>query len=251
MAGYERMMMARIQELEKKVVTAKRYCETEEEAHRNNVDFSTDQGYVYYSKQLELVPKRREEAIALVQRKKDTFTSQKETAISKLKADVEQFRRKMEQKETEIAILESHIESNNNIFHKDLHDIQSKYESQVTEYIEKTKDIKDSLSCPTGKTYLKNKELIGILEKEIATARNSLDDIMEQQLAKKRADAIAQSKREIAEAERKEKEERLEAIRILSQEKVAIQERKEARWKLLREERELEFAEELNSVLGK
>jgi len=251
MAGYERMMMAKIQELEKKVQTARRYCETEEETHRNNVDFSTDNGYIYYSKQLTLIPERREASIALVQRKKDTFTSQKETAISKLRADAELFKRKMEQKENEIAILEALIENNNNLVQKELQEIESKYESQVGEYIQKVTDIKDSLSYPSGRMYLKNKELIGILEKEIATARSSLDDKMNEEMARKRANAIAENKRQQEEADRKEQEERMEALRILSQERIAIQEKKEARWKLLREERELELAEELNSVLGK
>jgi hypothetical protein len=248
MAGYERMMMAKIQELEKKVITAKRYCETEEEAHRNNVDFSTDNGYIYYNKQLQLIPERREASLALVNRKKDTFTAQKETAISKLKADVELFKRKMEQKESEIAMLEALIENNNNLVQKELQEIHSKYESQVGEYIQKAKDIKDALSYPTGRMYLKNRELIGILEREIATTRNGMDEIMNQERLRKRADAIAQSNRELAEAERKEKEERLEALRILSQERIAIQEKKEARWKLLRQERELENLEELEKL---
>lgn len=251
MAGYERMMMAKIDALEKKIITAKRYCETEEETHRNNVDFSVDNGYMYYTKQLQLIPERKEASIALVQRKKDTFTSQKESSISKLRADAEMLRRKMEQKETEIEILQALIENNNNIVEKELQDINSKYESQYGEYIQKTKDIKDALSYPTGKMYLKNRELVGILEKEIAEARRSLDEIMNQEMARKRANAIAEIKREQEEADRKEREDRLEALRIQSQERIAIQEKKEARWKLLREERELELAEELNSVLGK
>jgi hypothetical protein len=74
---------------------------------------------------------------------------------------------------------------------------------------------------------------------------------MNQEMARKRAAAIAANKREQEEADRKEREERLEALRILSQERIAIQEKKEARWKLQREERELELAEELNLVLGK
>jgi hypothetical protein len=258
MNGYERMMMAKIEALEKKVLTAKRYCETEEEAHRNNVDFNNDHGFIYYSKQLHLIPERREASLASIQRKKDTFTAQKESAISKLRADAELLRRKMEQKETEIGILEALIENNNSITQKETEDTLSKYDSQVTEYIQKTKDIKESLSYPTGKMYLKNRELIGILEKEIAEARRGMDEILEQDRIRKRASMQAEMKREIAEAERRAEEERLQALRIKAQERIAIEEKKQARRDALRKEREQEVLEELenlektqNSVLGK
>lgn len=255
MAGYERMMMAKIEALEKKVLTARRYCETEEEAHRNNVDYNNDHGFQYYCKQLDKIPERREASLASIQRKKDTFISQKESAISKLRADAELLRKKMEQKETEIGILETLIENNNSISQKEIEETLSKYDSQVTEYIQKTNDIKESLSYPTGKMYLKNRELIIILEKEIAEAKRGMDEILEQDRARKRASALAEMKRQQEEADRKERDERLEALRIMSQEKIALQERKEARWKLLREEREQEVLEELeekqNSVLEK
>jgi hypothetical protein len=249
------MMMAKIEALEKKVLTARRYCETEEEAHRNNVDYNNDHGFQYYCKQLHLIPERREASLASIQRKKDTFTAQKESAISKLKADAELLRRKMEQKETEIGILEALIENNNSISQKEVEEALSKYDSQVTEYIQKTKDIKESLSYPTGKMYLKNRELIIILEKEIAEAKRGMDEILEQDRLRKRASALAEIKRQQDEADRKEREDRLDALRIKSQEKIAIEERKKARWDALRKEREEEVLEELqnlqNSVLEK
>jgi hypothetical protein len=161
----------------------------------------------------------------------------------------------MEQKENEVRILEAQIQGNNNIVDKEIRDLQDKYDAQSKEYIGKTNDIKDSLSCPNGKVYLKNKELIKILENEITEKREGMMEILDQERIRKRASALAEIKREKEEADRKEREERLEALRIMSQERIALQEKKEARWKLLREEREEEVLEELektqNLNLGK
>lgn len=249
------MMMEKLAGLEKKLEIARRYCETEEEAHRNNVDFSSNTGFQYYSKQLEMIPERREKSIEAVQRKKDTFTGQKESAISRIRAEIDTLARRMEQKENEVRILEAQIQGNNNIVDKEIRDLQDKYDAQSKEYIGKTNDIKDSLSCPNGKVYLKNKELIKILENEITEKREGMMEILDQERIRKRASALAEIKREKEEADRKEREERLEALRIMSQERIALQEKKEARWKLLREEREEEVLEELektqNLNLGK
>jgi len=230
MAGFERLMMDKIDALEKKRQTAIRYCETEEETHRNNVDFRADNGFRYYSAEIQKIPDRKEREIAAIERKRDTLISSKQTAIEKL--------------QTEINIC------NERATHE-IDAINSKYNSQTEEYIAKTNSIQESLSHPTGKVYLRNKELIGILDGEIATTRRAMDEILDQERARKRADAIAQMNRELREAAQRESEERLEALRIKKQENAAKLEEKKARWKLLDEERRLQYAEELNSVLGK
>jgi hypothetical protein len=234
MSGYERAMMDKIEALERKVTTARRYCETEEEAHRNNVDFRSDKGFQYYTAEIQKIPDRKDREVTAVERKRDTFVASKQTIIDKLQMEINICN---ERTTTEIEA------------------INTKYNSQVEEYIAKTNSIQESLSQPTGKVYLRNKETIGILEKEIAEARRGMDEILEQERARKRASALAEMKREMAEAERKEQEERLEALRIKTRERLALEARKEARWKLLREERELEVLQELeekqNSVLGK
>ena len=234
MAGYERAMMDKIEALEKKVATARRYCETEEEAHRNNVDFRADNGFRYYTAEIQKIPERKEREILALERKRDTYIAVKQTAIDKLQIEI------------------------NICNDKTAHDIESvktKYDSQTEEYIAKTNSIQENLSHPTGKVYLRNKELIGVVENEIAELKRGMDEILDQERARKKASALAQIKRELEEAERKEREERLEALRIKTQERIALEAKKEARWKLLREERELEVLQELeekqNSVLGK
>lgn len=227
MAGYERLMMDKIDALEKKRQTAIRYCETEEEAHRNNVDFRADKGFQYYTTEMQKVPERKERDIAAIERKRDTFVSAKQSMIEKLQSEINICNERAAQ---------------------DIDTLNAKYSSQVEEYIAKTNSIQESLSRPTGKVYLRNKELIGILDNEIATSRRAMDEILDQERARKRASALAEMKREQDEADRKEREERLEALRIQSQERIALQQRKEARWKLLREERELEVLEELKNL---
>lgn len=235
--GYERMMMDKIEGLERKIATARRYCETEEETHRNNVDFRSDKGFQYYTAEIQKIPDRKDREILAVERKRDTFVASKQSMIDKL--------------QTEINICNERATN-------EIETISAKYNTQVEEYIGKTNSIQESLSQPTGKVYLRNKEVIGILENEIAEARRGMDEILDQERARKRASAQAEMKREIAEAERRAEEERLQALRIKAQEKIALQERKDARWKLLREEREQEVLEELknlektqNLVLGK
>jgi hypothetical protein len=234
MNGFERMMMDKIEGLERKIVTARRYCETEEEAHRNNVDFRADKGFQYYTAEIQKIPERKDREVIAVERKRDTFIASKQSMIDKLQMEINICN---ERTTTEIET------------------INTKYNSQIEEYIAKTNSIQESLSQPTGKVYLRNKETIGILEKEIAEARRGMDEILEQERARKRASALAEIKREMAEAERRAEQERLEVLRIQSQERIALQAKKEARWKLLREERELEVLQELeekqNSVLGK
>jgi hypothetical protein len=253
MSGFERAMMDKIEMLERKRKTAIRYCETEEETHRNNVDFRTDKGFQYYTAEMGKIPERREASLVAAQRKNDFFKLQKESTLSRLRADAETLKRKLEQKEAEIEVQQALIESISNIAQKELNDIESKYELQIAEYIEKTNNIKESLSYPSGKMYLKNKELIGILEKEISAARNGMMEIMDQELARKRAAAIAERKREQDEADRKERDERFEALRILRDTKEAELEKKKAKWKLQREERDYlnSLEEDLNSELEK
>jgi hypothetical protein len=228
-------MMDKIAGLERKLKTAMRYCETEEETHRNNVDFTTDKGYMYYSKEMTLIPDRKGAAITSAERKKDMYKSQKDSAIAKLKTEVEMLRRKIEQKENEIGILEALIENNNNIVEKELRDIESKYDLQVEEYVLKQNTIRESLSYPTGKTYLRNKELVGILQDEIAKTRREWTDIMEKELERTRANAIAQMERDKAEADRKDREERQQAMILKYAADTAKQQAKAARWKLLDE----------------
>jgi hypothetical protein len=237
MNGYERMMMDKIEALERKVVTARRYCETEEETHRNNVDFRSDKGFQYYTAEIQKIPDRKDREIIAVERKRDTFIASKQTMIDKL--------------QTEINICNERATS-------EIEMISAKYNSQVEEYIGKTNSIQESLSQPTGKVYLRNKETIGILEKEIAEARRGMDEILEQERARKRATALAEMKREMAEAERRAEEERLRALEIKKQERIAIEAGKQARRDALRKEREEEVLEELknlektqNLVLGK
>jgi len=227
MSGFERTMLDKIEMLEKKLKTARRYCETEEEAHRNNVDFRTDKGFQYYSAEIQKIPERKDKEIMAIERKRDTLVASKQTMIEKL--------------QTEINIC------NERATHE-IDAVSSRYNSQTEDYIAKTKSIQENLSQPTGKTYLRNKETITILENEIAETRRGMDEILDQERARKKADAIAQMNRELREAAQRESEERLEALRIQSQEKIALQQRKEARWKLLREERELEVLEELKNL---
>lgn len=234
MAGYERAMMSKIEALEKKVLTAKRYCETEEEAHRNNVDFRCDKGFQYYSTEIQKIPERKEREVMAVERKRDTFIASKQSMIDKLQIEINMCSERTE---------------------REIETIDSKYNSQTEEYIAKTKSIQESLSQPTGKTYLRNKESIVIIENEIAELKRGMDEILEQDRLRKRASALAEIKRQQDEADRKEREDRLEALRIKSQEKIALEERKKARWDALRKERELEILEELeekqNLNLGK
>jgi len=220
-------MLDKIEMLEKKLKTARRYCETEEEAHRNNVDFRTDKGFQYYSAEIQKIPDRKDKEITAIERKRDTFIASKQSMIDKL--------------QTEINICNERTT-------QEIDAINSKYNSQTEEYVAKTKNIQESLSQPTGKTYLRNKETITILENEIVETRRGMDEILDQERARKRADAIAQMNRELREAAQRESEERIEALRIQSQERIALQQRKEARWKLLREERELENLEELEKL---
>lgn len=237
MSGYERAMMDKIEALERKIVTAKRYCDTEEETHRNNVDFRSDKGFQYYTAEIQKIPDRKDREITAVERKRDTFVASKQSMIDKL--------------QMEINICNERATS-------EIETINAKYNSQVEEYIGKTKSIQESLSQPTGKVYLRNKETIGILEKEIAELRRGMDEILDQERARKRAIAQAEMKREIAEAERRAEEERLRALEIKKQERIGIEERKKARSDALRKEREEEVLEELknlektqNLVLGK
>jgi len=237
MNGYERMMIDKIEALERKVVTARRYCETEEETHRNNVDFRSDKGFQYYTAEIQKIPDRKDREIIAVERKRDTFIASKQSMSDKL--------------QMEINICNERATN-------EIETIGAKYNSQVEEYIAKTNSIQESLSQPTGKVYLRNKETIGILEKEIAEARRGMDEILEQERARRRASALAEMKREIAEAERRAEEERLQALRIKAQERIAIEAGKQARRDALRKEREQEVLEELenlektqNLVLGK
>jgi len=237
MSGYERAMMEKIEALERKRKTAIRYCETEEETHRNNVDFRADNGFRYYTAEIQKIPERRDKEILALARKRDTYVACKQTVIDKLQIEI------------------------NICNEKTAHDIESvntKYHSQTEEYIAKTNSIKESLSHPTGKVYLRNKETIGVIESEIAELRRGMDEILDQERARKRTAAQAEMKREIAEAERRAEEERLRALEIKAQERIAIEEKKQARWDALRKEREQEVLEELeelkktqNSVLGK
>jgi hypothetical protein len=237
MNGYERMMIDKIEALERKVVTARRYCETEEETHRNNVDFRSDKGFQYYTAEIQKIPDRKDREIIAVERKRDTFVASKQSMIDKL--------------QMEINICNERATN-------EIETIGAKYNSQVEEYIAKTNSIQESLSQPTGKVYLRNKETIGILEKEIAEARRGMDEILEQERARRRASALAEMKREIAEAERRAEEERLRALEIKKEERIAIEAGKQARRDALRKEREQEVLEELenlektqNLVLGK
>lgn len=230
MAGYERMMMDKIDALEKKAATARRYCETEEETHRNNVDFRADNGFRYYNSEIEKIPERKDKEIAAIERKRDTLIASKQSMIEKLQVDINICNERAAQ---------------------DIEAVNTKYNSQTEEYIAKTKSIQESLSHPTGKVYLRNKELIGIIEGEIAEARRALDEIMDREMARKRANAIAEMKREQEQAAQRESNERIAARILKKQEDDAKLEEKKARWKLLDEQRRLEYAEELNSVLGK
>jgi hypothetical protein len=234
MSGYERAMMDKIQALERKITAARRYCETEEEAHRNNVDFRSDKGFQYYTAEIQKIPERKDREIKAVERKRDTFIASKQSMIDKLQMEINIY---------------SERASN------EIETINSKYNSQTEEYIAKTNSIQESLSHPTGKTYLRNKESIVIIENEIAELKRGMEEILDQERARKKASALAQIKRELEEADRKEREERLEALRIKSEERIALEAKKEARWKLLREEREQEVLEELektqNLILGK
>lgn len=244
MAGFERAMIDKIAGLERKLKTAIRYCETEEETHRNNVDFTTDKGYMYYSKEMTLIPERKGAAVTSAERKKDMYKSQKDSAIARLKTEVEMLRHKMEQKENEIGILETLIENNNNIVEKELRDIESKYDLQVEEYSLKQNTIRESLSYPTGKTYLRNKELVGILEDEIAKTRREMYEIAEKELERKKTNAIALVEREKAEADRKDREERQQALILKYAADTAKEQAKAARWKLLDEKIRQEQEEE-------
>lgn len=230
MSGYERAMMDKIEALERKVTTARRYCETEEEAHRNNVDFRSDKGFQYYTAEIQKIPDRKDREVTAVERKRDTFVASKQSMIDKL--------------QMEINICNERATN-------EIETINVKYNSQVEEYIAKTNSIQESLSQPTGKVYLRNKELIGILENEIAETKQGMEKILDEERLRKRASALAEIKREKEEADRKEREERLLALTILEQTKLAKLEEKKARWKLLDEERREELKEELNSVLGK
>lgn len=230
MSGYERAMMDKIEALERKVTTARRYCETEEEAHRNNVDFRSDKGFQYYTAEIQKIPDRKDREVTAVERKRDTFVASKQSMIDKL--------------QMEINICNERATN-------EIETINVKYNSQVEEYIAKTNSIQESLSQPTGKVYLRNKELIGILENEIAETKQGMEKILDEERLRKRASALAEIKREKEEADRKEREERLLALTILEQTKLAKLEEKKARWKLLDEERREELKEELNLVLGK
>lgn len=236
MSGYERAMMDKIEGLERKLVTARRYCETEEETHRNNVDFRSDKGFQYYSAEIQKIPERKDREILAVERKRDTFIASKQTMIDKLQMEINIC---SERATTEIET------------------IGAKYNSQVQEYIEKTNSIQESLSQPTGKVYLRNKETISILEKEIAEARRGMEEILDQERARKRANALAERKREQEEADRKDREEREVAIRLMQQKRADDERRKDER-RRARELRELEdmreqeeFEKEQNSVLEK
>lgn len=223
-------MMDKIEALERKVTTARRYCETEEEAHRNNVDFRSDKGFQYYTAEIQKIPDRKDREVTAVERKRDTFVASKQSMIDKL--------------QMEINICNERATN-------EIETINVKYNSQVEEYIAKTNSIQESLSQPTGKVYLRNKELIGILENEIAETKQGMEKILDEERLRKRASALAEIKREKEEADRKEREERLLALTILEQTKLAKLEEKKARWKLLDEERREELKEELNLVLGK
>lgn len=222
--------MDKIEALERKVTTARRYCETEEEAHRNNVDFRSDKGFQYYTAEIQKIPDRKDREVTAVERKRDTFVASKQSMIDKL--------------QMEINICNERATN-------EIETINVKYNSQVEEYIAKTNSIQESLSQPTGKVYLRNKELIGILENEIAETKQGMEKILDEERLRKRASALAEIKREKEEADRKEREERLLALTILEQTKLAKLEEKKARWKLLDEERREELKEELNLVLGK
>jgi len=230
MSGYERMMMDRIVALEKKAETARRYCETEEETHRNNVDFRADNGFRYYNTEIEKIPERKDKEIAAIERKRDTFIACKQTMIEKLQTEINICNEKASQ---------------------DIEAVNTKYNSQTEEYIAKTKSIQESLSHPTGKVYLRNKELIGVLGNEIAEVRRALDEKINEEMGRKRANAIAEMKMEQERAAQRESNERIAALILKKQEADAKLEEKKARWKLLDEERRLEFAEELNLALGK
>ena len=130
MSGYERMMMDRIVALEKKAETARRYCETEEETHRNNVDFRADNGFRYYNTEIEKIPERKDKEIAAIERKRDTFIACKQTMIEKLQTEINICNEKASQ---------------------DIEAVNTKYNSQTEEYIAKTKSIQESLSHPTEK----------------------------------------------------------------------------------------------------
>lgn len=223
MAGFNRAMSDKIDALERKLKTVVRYCETEEETHRNNVNFTTDKGYVYYSKEMTLIPERRDKEISTLEARRDTLVATKQSMIDKL--------------QTEIGIINEKV-------NRDIEAVNHKYSKQTEEYIENTRNIEEKLSQPSGKTYLRNKELIDILQDEIAKARREWNEISEKELERKRASAIAQMERDKAEADRKDREERQQALILRRDEIVAKEQAKAARWKLLDEKIRQEQEEE-------
>jgi hypothetical protein len=236
MAGYDRAMIDKIAGLERKLTTVVRYCETEEETHRNNVNFTTDKGYVYYSKEMTLIPERRDKEISTLEARRDTLVATKQSMIDKL--------------QTEIGIINEKV-------NRDIEAVNHKYSKQTEEYIENTRNIEEKLSQPSGKTYLRNKELIDILQDEIAKTRREWNEIAEKELERKRTNAIAQVERDKAEADRKDREERQQAWILMKEAEAAKNLAKAARWKLLdekirQEEEEEEWVEKemekLNSI---
>lgn len=212
MSGYESLVTSKLSEFARQITRLERVIEAEEESHKTNISFCDDKNYVWVSSELSKIPERRERDTSDLQRKADTF------------------RRK---KEIEIEAIQEAIRINEELISKKIEAIETKYETQVKDYNSTLGEIRERLSMPTGKVYLKNKELLKIYKEDRDRLMVDSTEIIDRENAKKKAAANAFIAAEKAEADRVAERGRLAALELQEKTKLAIIQAKEARWKAM------------------
>jgi len=93
-SSYFASMNAKIDSLKSKRATADRSVKAALEAH--NSDPSNDDGYLYYRTEIQKIPERREAALIVAERKRESANASKQNAIEKLEQDIETYTQKKE-----------------------------------------------------------------------------------------------------------------------------------------------------------
>ena len=213
MSSIEETLFDRYKLLEKKRDELARQVKNEEELFAKNSDPFENKTYKYYLTEGTNVSERKERDL--------------KNLLNKAESD----KRIIDERcQREITNLETKAESDKKIIDEKLEKAIERIElnSQVTakDYSDKAQDVIKNLGIPTSLTYRRKKEAIDSFDSDILNAKAEWNRVCDEQMQKRRANALEQRERENREERQREKAEWEEA-RLRRQDEVRAQEAKD------------------------
>ena len=187
-----------------------------------------DQGYKYYSKELEATQKRKENAMEFLEKTCNGKILSIEDKIKAKEAELEAFRVKIQ---SDIETIRRTVDIKEGTFEAKKQAIADKYNGIIEDYISKIKDISNNFQKPNSKIFREREQKVERLNKEIMDGENFLTQLKEGELKKKRQDARDQEDMRLKV---------LEMERLAALEKVLEQREREEEKRQTRERERLE-----------